>query len=66
MSIFTRSENETSYSNGTRAHVLITNGKESTDREYAKVLTAQPNGPIEPEIQRDLKQYAPHPFRFLR
>ena len=67
MSIFIRrAENETSSSDGTRAHVLIIDGKESTDREYAKVLTVQPNGPTEQEVQRDLAQNAPRSFCFLR
>ncbi len=67
MSIFIRrAENETSSSDSTRAHLLITNGKESTDREYAKILTAQPNEPTEQEVQRDLAQNAPRPFRFFR
>jgi hypothetical protein len=66
MFLFKRAENETSYSDGTRAHVLITNGKESTDREYIKVMTAQGNKPTEQEAQRDLVQNAPRPFRFLR
>jgi hypothetical protein len=66
MSIFRRAENETSSSDGTRAHVLITNGKESTDREYIKVMTVQGSKPTEQEVQCDLKQYAPRPFRFFR
>ena len=66
MSIFRRTENETSSSDVTRAHVLITNGKESTDREYVKVMTAQGNKPTEQEVQRDLVQNAPRPFRFFR
>jgi len=66
MSLFKRAENETSSSDGTRAHVLIVNGLESTDREYIKVMTAQGNKPTEEEVQRDLAQNAPRPFRFLR
>jgi hypothetical protein len=66
MSIFRRAENETSYSDGTRAHVLIVNGLESTDREYIKVMTAQGYKPTEEEVQRDLAQNAPRSFRFLR
>ena len=66
MSTFRRAENETSYSDGTRAHVWITNGLESTDREYIKVMTAQGNKTTEEEVQRDLAQNAPRPFRFLR
>jgi hypothetical protein len=66
MSLFRRAENETSSSDGTRAHVLITNGLESTDREYIKIMTAQGNKPTEEEVQRDLVQNAPRPFRFFR
>jgi hypothetical protein len=66
MSTFRRAENETSSSDGTRAHVLITNGKESTDREYIKVMTAQGNKPTEQEAQRDLVLNAPRLFRFFR
>jgi hypothetical protein len=66
MSIFRRAENETSYSDGTRAHVLIVNGKESTDREYIKIMSAQPNEPTGQEVQRDLALNAPRPFRFFR
>ena len=66
MSTFRRAENETSYSDGTRAHVLIIDGKESTDREYIKLMTAQGNKTIEEEVQRDLAQNAPRPFRFFR
>ncbi len=66
MSIFRRAENETSSSGGTRAHVLIVNGLESTDREYIKVMTAQGNKPTEEEVQRDLARNAPRPFSFLR
>ena len=65
MSIFRRAENETSCSDGTRAHLLITNGKESTDREYIKVMTAQGNKSTEEEVRRDLKQNVPRPFRFF-
>jgi hypothetical protein len=66
MPIFRRAENETSSLDGTRAHVLIVNGLESTDREYIKVMTAQGNKPTEQEVQRDLAQNAPRPFRFFR
>lgn len=66
MSTFRRAENETSSSDGTRAHVLIVNGLESTDREYVKIMTAQGNKPTEEEVQRDLAQNAPRSFRFLR
>jgi len=66
MSIFRRAENETSSSDGTRAHVLITDGLESTDREYIKVMTAQGYKPTEEEVQRDLARNVPRPFRFFR
>jgi hypothetical protein len=66
MSIFRRAENETSSSDGTRAHVLIVNGLESTDREYIKVMTAQGYKTTKEEVQRDLVQNAPRPFRFFR
>ncbi len=66
MSLFRCAENETSCSTGTRAHVLIIDGKESTDREHIKVMTAQADKQTEAEVQRDLAQNAPRPFRFLR
>jgi len=66
MSLFKRAENETSFSDGTRAHVLITNGKESTDREYIKVMIAQGNKFTEQEVQCDQVRNASRPFRFFR
>jgi hypothetical protein len=64
--MFGKTENETSYSDGTRKHVLISNGQESTDREYVKVMTAQPTQATAQEVQRDQERYQYRPFSILR
>jgi hypothetical protein len=66
MGLFTRSDNDTTSTNGSRSHALILNGQEATDATYARIMTAQPHQPTEQEVQRDLQRYQSRSFRFLR
>ena len=50
---------------GTRAHLLIVDGKEASPREYARVMAAQPYPWSEDEIEADLARYHRPPFRLL-
>jgi hypothetical protein len=61
-----REENETSYVDGNREHLLITSGGEATDAEYARVMLAQPYPWTEDEIQAALEENASGPFRLMR
>lgn len=62
----TNPQNDTSYVDRTRTHLLIINGEESSDRDYARVMNAQPYPWSEEEIQRDLERYNRPPFSLLR
>jgi hypothetical protein len=63
---FYNPDNDTSSLDGTRTHLLISNGVESSDREYARVMNAQPYEWTEEEIQAALQENASRPFRLLR
>lgn len=63
---YVREENETSYADGTREHLLISSGGEATDAEYVRVMLASEYPWTEEEIQRDLARSAPRPFRLLK
>jgi hypothetical protein len=57
---------DTSYSDGTRSHLLTIDGGEAGDFEYARIMTSQGEQPSEEEIQADLEQFAPRPFSMWR
>jgi hypothetical protein len=63
--IKTNPDNERSYVDGTREHLLIIDGEEATDRDYARVMGAQPYQWTEEEIQRDQERYNRPPFSLL-
>ena len=63
---YVRSENETSYSNGTREILMITSGGEATDAEYSRVMLAQPHEWTEEEIKWDQERFQSRPFSILR
>lgn len=63
---YVRSDNETSYSDGTRGHVLITSGGEAPDADYARVLLTPPCEWTEEEIQADVERFQSCPFSFFR
>jgi hypothetical protein len=63
---FYNAENDTSVLDGTRTHLLVSNGLEAGDREYARIMNAQPYEWSEEEIQRDLERYQSRPFRLLK
>jgi len=58
--------NDTSYVDNTRSHLLIINGQEATDREYARVMNAQPSAWTAQQIAADQEQCTSRPFRFFR
>ncbi len=62
----TNPNNDTSYVDETREHLLVIDGQEATDREYARVMAAQPHQWTDEEIERDLEQYSRPPFSLLR
>jgi hypothetical protein len=65
--IKTNPDNETSYVDGTREHLLIIDGQEASDREYARVENAQPsNYWTEAEIEYDFWRFNRPPFSLLR
>jgi hypothetical protein len=64
--IKTNPDNDTSYVDGSREHLLIINGQECTDREYARVMNAQPYPWTEEEIRRDQERFNRPPFSLLR
>jgi hypothetical protein len=57
--------NETSYFDGTRAHLLLTGRLEADDMTYTRVVLAKPKHPSEAEIRRDQARFAPRPFTIL-
>jgi len=59
-------DNDTSSVDGTRTHLLIINGQESSDREYAFIMNVEPSAWTEEELQCDLERFQSRPFSFLR
>ncbi len=57
--------NERSWTDGTRLHLLISNGQESVDIEYARVMGAQGYPWTEEDIQAAQQENASRPFSIL-
>lgn len=63
---YSREDNDTSYADGSRKHLLITSGGEATDQEYVRVMLAKPTEYSEDEIQAALQENASRPFSIFR
>lgn len=60
-----QTSDETSYTDGSRQHLLLISGAEATDKEYARVMTAQDSQWSEEEIQAAQEKNASRPFSIL-
>jgi hypothetical protein len=58
--------NTTKTTTTTRKCLLIIDGKEATDREYARVMGRAATPANDAKAQRDASPYQPKPFSLLR